>query len=237
MRLILAASLVALPLAALAEDKPRNFTVEADAAYMKSTGSSEKETLKGRMEAQYTKSSWSHLLKLEGLNEVDNATNLRSAERYLVMEKTSWNFTERDYLFVKPQWEKDLHSGFEYQAFLAVGYGHIFVKSDTMFLSTDLGVGARRTKQDTGLGGATDEEAMGNGAIKFEWKFLPNARFNEDASLETSSSASVYRTRTAVTVSMTDMLGLNVAYETKRDTSAANSYDTLTTFGLNYRLK
>lgn len=237
MRFMLATALLALPLVAMADGEPRKFTMEADAAYMKSTGTSNKETLKGRVDTQYKTGAWAHQFKVEGLNEMDNDTNVRSAERYLAMEKTSWNFTERDYLFVKPQWEKDLHSGYEYQAFLAAGYGHIFLKSDNLFLSTDLGAGKRRTKQDTGLGGATDSESMGNAALKFEWKFLPNARFNEDASAETSSNASIYRTRSAITVNMTDMLGLSMVYETKRDTGTANSSDTLTTFGLNYRLK
>lgn len=237
-RSLLATALLAIvPALVLADEPERAFTGEVDAAWMKSTGSSNKETLKGRVDTQYKTGRWAHQFKAEGLNETDNDTGIRSIERYLVMEKSSWSFTERDYIFVKPQWEKDVKSGFEYQAFLAVGYGREFLKSDSLFLSMDFGAGSRYSKQDTGLGGKTDSEGMGNVALKFEWKFLPNARFNEDASVETGKDSTVYRTRSAVTVNVTDVVGLNFAYETKRDTGPSNTEDTLTTFGLNYRFK
>ncbi len=237
MRSILAAALLApLSMAALADEPTRAFTGEVDAAYMKSTGSSNKETLKGRFDTQYKQERWAHQLKAEGLNEVDNDTGIRSIERYLVMEKSSWSFTERDYIFIKPQWEKDLQSGFEYQAFLAIGYGREFLKSDTLFLSMDFGAGSRYSKLDSAVGGS-ETEALGNVALKLEWKFAPNARFNEDASVETGDSGTVLRTRSAVTVNITDVVGLNLAYETKHDSGPSDTQDTLTTFGLNYRFK
>jgi putative salt-induced outer membrane protein len=222
---------------AIADDTTRHFTAEADAAYLKSTGSSNKETLKARLDSQYKAGAWTYELKTEGLNETDNDANMRTRERYLAMEKTSWSFTDRDYLFLKPQWEKDLQSGYEYQTFLAAGYGRKFIKSENINLSMDFGAGTRHSKEDTHLGGKSDDEAMSNVALKFEWKFLPNARFNEDASAETAKDSSVYRTRSAITVNMTNVLGFSLIYETKRDTGPANTDDTLTTVGLSYRLK
>lgn len=230
------AALSSLSMTALADETTSAFKGEANATYMKSSGSGNKETVKGRIETQYKSGKWTYDFKTEGLNEVDNDTQVRSSERYLAVEKTSWSFTERDYIFVKPQWEKDLQSGYEYQAFIAAGYGRNFIKTDTMSLSMDFGAGTRHTKEDTGLGGKTDAETMSNVALKYEWKILPNLRFNEDASAENAKDSSVYRTRSALTASITDVLGVSLVYETKRDTGPANIEDTLTTFGLNYRM-
>lgn len=217
--------------AVAAEESP--VSGEAHVAWLKSTGSSEKETFKGRLESRYVHEDWSHELKLEGLNELDGSTGDRTSERYLVQEKSSWNYTERDYLFVKLQAEKDQQTSWDYQAFAALGYGHIFIRTDTMFLSTELGAGARHNKHE--LTGATVNDALGNAELEYEWKFRPGARFNEDASVEAGKEGTVIRTRTALTFDLTEVLNLSVVYETKRDDGPADLDDTLTAVGIGYR--
>jgi putative salt-induced outer membrane protein len=228
-------ALFMLPTAALAAEGEKPFTMDANAAYVKSTGSSNKETIKGLLDMQYKADSWTHQFHAEGINEADNDTDQHTTERYLAFEKSSWNFTERDYLFIKPQWEKDLQSAFDYQAFLAAGYGRKVIKTDTMLLNTDFGVGVRRSKLDAS--GETKDDALGNFVLKYEWKFSKSARFNEDLSVETGSSGTVTRTRTAITADITDVLGLTLAYETKTDSGESEVQDSLTTFGLTYRLR
>lgn len=226
-------SLPVLATAAEGDDKP--FTMDANAAYLKSTGSSNKETIKGLLDMQYKMAAWTHQFHADGLNEADNDTGEHTTERYLVFEKSSWNFTERDYLFVKPQWEKDLQSVYVYQALVAAGYGRNVIKSDTMLLNVDLGAGVRSSKFY--LTRETKEDGIGNLALKYEWKFARNARFNEDLSVETGDSGTVARTRTALTADITDVLGLTLAYETKTDSGPSEVADSLTTFGLTYRLR
>ncbi len=228
-------ALFMLPAAVLAAEGEKPFTMDANAAYVKSTGSSNKETIKGLLDMQYKAGSWTHQFHAEGINEADNDTDQHTTERYLVFEKSSWNFTERDYLFVKPQWEKDLQSAFDYQAFLAAGYGRKVIKTDTMLLNTDFGVGVRRSKLEAN--GETEDDTLGNFVLKYEWKFSKSARFNEDLSVETGSSGTVTRTRTAITADITDVLGLTLAYETKADSGESEVQDSLTTFGLTYRLR
>ncbi len=227
--------LLAVPAASLAVEPEKPFTMDANVAYVKSTGSSNKETIKGLVDLLYKSGSWAHQFHAEGLNEADNDTDQHTTERYLAFEKSSWNFTERDYLFIKPQWEKDLQSAYDYQAFLAAGYGRKIIKTDTMLLNTDFGAGVRRSKLD--VNGETEDEALGNFVLKYEWKFSKSARFNEDLSVETGSSGTVTRTRTALTADITDVLGLGLAYETKTDSGASKVEDSLTTFGFTYRLR
>src|SRR6218665_1630439 len=162
-------ALLMVPAASLAAEPEKPFTMDANAAWVKSTGSTNKQTLRGLLDLQYKMDAWTHQLHAEGLNESDKNSDLSSTERYLVFEKSSWNFTERDYLFVKPQWEKDLQSAYEYQVFLAAGYGRNVIKTDTMILNTDFGAGVRRSKLE--INGHTEDETLGNFALKYEWKF------------------------------------------------------------------
>lgn len=228
-------ALMMAPAVSLAAEGEKPFTMDANAAYVKSTGSSNKETIKGLLDLQYKAGTWAHQFHAEGLNEADNDTDQHTTERYLAFEKSSWNFTERDYLFVKPQWEKDLQSAYDYQAFLAAGYGRKVIKTDTILLNTDLGAGVRRSKLE--INGEVEDEALGNFVLKYEWKFSKSARFNEDLSVETGSSGTVTRTRTAITADITDVLGLTLAYETKTDSGESKVEDSLTTFGLTYRMR
>ncbi|MDQ8036420.1 MAG: DUF481 domain-containing protein [Pedobacter sp.] len=236
MRRAILPALLLLPVwshAAEAEEKP--FTMDANAAWVKSTGSSNKETIKGLLDLQYKAGAWTHQFHAEGLNEADKSSDASSTERYLVFEKSSWNFTERDYLFVKPQWEKDLQSLYTYQAFLAAGYGRNVIKTDTMIFNTDFGAGSRYSKLESN--GHTENETLGNFALKYEWQFTKNARFNEDLSVEVGANGTVARTRTALTADVTDVLGLTLAYESKTDSGPSEVEDSLTTFGLTYRLR
>lgn len=236
MRSVLTAALFLVPLASWADEPVKSpFSGEVDAAYLKSTGSSNKETIKGRADTQYATGAWAHQFKVEGLNEADNDTGEHTTERYLALEKSSWNFTDRDYLFGKLQWEKDLQTEYDYQAFLAAGYGRQFIKSETMLLSTDFGAGVRYNKIDAT--GETESEALGNFVLKYEWTFRKGGRLNEDLSVESGQSGTVLRTRTALTFDLTDVLGLTMAYETKTDSGPSEVQDTLTTVGLNYRFK
>ncbi|MCC2638542.1 MAG: hypothetical protein K0Q68_2261 [Moraxellaceae bacterium] len=236
MRNILVALVLLLPVPALAaEAPPRALTGEGEAAYLKSSGSSTQETFKGFSFLRYQREPWTHELRLEALNEANGDTGLRTRERYFGMEKSSWNFTPRDYLFIKPQYEKDLQSAYEYQAQLALGYGHQFLKTETLLLKTDIGAGLRHNKRD--VTGEEENEGVGNLALKFEWKFRPGGRFTEDASVDAGRESSITRTRSALIFSLTDILGLVVAYETRNDDGPVTLNDSLMTLGLNYQLK
>lgn len=225
-----------LPGAAVAEGLPaRVLTGEGEVTYLRSSGSSNQETFKGFSGWRYQRDAWAHELRLEGLNESSADTGLRTRERYFVMEKTSWNFTPRDYLFVKPQFEKDLQSANEYQLQVALGYGHQFLKSDTLLLTTDLGAGLRHSKAN--VTGDSSDEAVGNAALKFEWRFRPGARFTEDIAVDTGRESTIVRTRSALHFDITTIFGVVVAYDTRRDDGPVLLNDSITTVGLSYRLK
>lgn len=235
-----ALALLVAPGAVLAEGEvvppPRALTGEGEFAYLRSSGGgSNRETLKGFSYLRYQRRDWSHELRLEALNEADSDLGIRTRERYFVMEKSSWNFTPRDYLFLRPQYEKDLQSAYEFQAQLALGYGHRFVQTDTLLVSTDIGAGYRHSQQEAN--GEPDQEAVGNAAFKAEWKFRPGARATEDISVDAGADSTVLRTRTALIFKISTLFGLVVAYETRREDGPVLVQESVTSVALNYQLK
>lgn len=230
-------AVLAVPAAAQQAPKqpPRPVSVEAETTYLRSSGSSEQETFKGFFNLRYRRDAWAHEFRAEGINETDSQTGARTRERYLAMEKTSWNFTPRDYLFIKPQYEKDLQSAYEYQALLSAGYGHQFFKTEALRWNVDLGAGSRYSKSDVTR--AVDTEAVGNLATRLDWQFRSGARFTETASVEAGEDNTIIRTRTAFIFTLTDVLGLSISYDTKHDNSEPRVNDTVLSFGLNYLLK
>jgi putative salt-induced outer membrane protein len=217
----------------LAEDAARPFSGGADVAYLKSTGSTEKETFKGRLDGKYVQGVWTHEGTLEGLNELDGLTDTRTRERYLALGKTSRRFTERDYLFIKLQAETDKQSSYDYQAFLAAGYGRDIIKTDTMNLALELGAGVRHNKDEPT--GDTENEALGNTTLKYDWRFRAGARLFEEAGVEFGEDSTVVRSRTGVEFDIIEVVKLSIAYEYKRDDGPANLEDTLTVVGLSYK--
>lgn len=210
-------------------------TGEAQASYLRSSGSSSQETLKGLLDTRYARAAWTHEFKFEVLNETDSLSGRHTRERYLVIEKSSWNFTPRDYLFVRSQYEKDRQSFYDYQAMLTAGYGHQFLKTETLFLSLDAGAGLRHSKDR--ISRDHDEDVVANTALRFEWKFSPGGRLTENASIEAGEENSIARTRTALHLALTGVMGLLVAFETKHDDSSLAAADTLLTIGLSYRFQ
>lgn len=238
MRAVWAAAFLVAPVAAQAEGEApsRALTGEGEFAYLRSSGSSSnRETLKGFSYLRYQRRDWSHETRVEALNESNSDLGIRTRERYYVMEKSSWNFTPRDYLFVRPQYEKDLQSAYEYQSLVALGYGHRFVQNDTLMVSADIGAGYRHSKAE--ITGDSDDEAIGNAAFKAEWKFRPGARATEDIAVDSGRDSTVVRTRTAVIFKLSTLFGMVVAYETKRDDGDVLIKDAITSVGLNYQLK
>lgn len=226
------AAVLLIPSTALAEDTPA-LSGEVGLAWLRSTGSSERATFKGRAGAQYVHGSWTHEVRADALRESDNGSDEPTRQRYLVLGKSSWNFTPNDYLFSKIQAERDEQSDFDYQAFVAAGYGRALIKRDDLTLTADLGPGIRRSKNR--LTQVTEDENLVLGGLQFAWLFRPGASLKSELSVEAGEVSTVTRTRSAVSMGLTEVLALEVAYETKRDTGPTDLDDTITTVGLNYR--
>jgi putative salt-induced outer membrane protein YdiY len=210
-------------------------TGEVQLSYLKSNGSSSLETLKGLLASKYARDVWTHDFRFEVLNETDSISGRHTRERYLVIEKTSWNFTPRDYLFVRPQFEKDQQSLYDYQTMLTTGYGHQFFKTEKVLLSIDAGVGVRHSKAR--ISRDHDEDTVANSVLNFEWRFRPGSRLVENASVEGGEENTIARSRTALNFSLTGVLGLVISFDIKHDDSSATADDSLLTVGLSYVLK
>lgn len=206
---------------------------EANLAWIRSSGSSDRETLKTRLFGSMSQGQWTHEALIEGLRERDGLSATVLQQRYLWQGKSSWRFTERDYLFAKVQGERDRQSAFRRQTFAALGYGRKLVQQETIELSADLGAGVRRNQDRVTR--ESDDEGLLNAAMNFIWRLNDSTHFSADVALESGRLSTTTRTRSALTVALGAGLHLEVAHETKNDNGPARQRDAITTVGLAYR--
>ena len=227
-----AAVLLLVSSVAIAAEAPPP-TAEANLAWLRASGSSERETLKLRLAGSVSRGQWTHEARIEGLRETDASSTTALRQRYLWLEKSSWNFTERDYLFGKLQGERDLQSSFRRQTLAALGYGRKLIQSEAIDLAADLGAGVRRSKDRATR--VSDDEAIANGALNFVWRVREGLRVAADLSVESGDTSTTTRTRSALSLALNTSLHLEVAHETKHDNGPTNQRDAITTVGLAYR--
>lgn len=226
--------LLVFPLAGLASSAvPPPATVEANLAWLRSSGSSDRETLKLRLAGTLTRGEWTHEALLEGLRERGDGGTTPLSQRGLWREKSSWNFTERDYLFGKAQGERDVQSTYRRQVLLALGYGRRLIADETMDLAADLGAGVRRSKDRATR--ISDDEAIANGALNFTWRIREGTRFAAELSVDSGKLSTTTRTRSALSIALGEGLHAEVAHETKNENGPTRQRDSITTVGLAYR--
>src|SRR5688572_5022559 len=116
--------------AVMAQDEP--FEASIALGYVGTTGNTDTTTFNTEVLVTLRTDNWTHNGKLQGLGAQEDSITI--AERYLLEEKSDFNLDEMNYLFGKGSYLDDRFSGYNYQASLAAGYGHYFLKSDTFSL-------------------------------------------------------------------------------------------------------
>lgn len=227
---LLFAAVVATPSIAAETPSP---SAEANLAWLRASGSSERETLKLRLAGSVSRGQWKHEARVEALRETDGTSPAPLNERHLWLEKSSWNFTERDYLFGKLQGERDVQSAFRRQTVAALGYGRKLIQSEAIDLAADLGAGVRRNKDRATR--ASDNETITNGGLDFVWRVREGMRVAAELAVESGDTSTTTRTRSALSLALNAKLHLEIAHETKHDNGPVKQRDAITTVGLSYR--
>src|SRR5689334_24192614 len=104
MRLRTLGWLCLVPLPALAADPPPPWSGEVSAGLVVTSGNTKSSTMNGKAQAVYTSERWRNTSDALGLNTTTTdpltGDDVRTAERYLLGNKTDFNFTEHDYAFL-----------------------------------------------------------------------------------------------------------------------------------------
>ena len=195
---------------------------EAALSYLITRGNSESDTLQGKVSAERDGIRWRHTAKAEGSNtQSEDATTgvkSRTGERYFASYKLDRKLGDNaaNYVFNIVSYDKDLFSGYHYQASYALGIGRRWIDSDIHTFDTEIGPGFRSVclEPETSYSDCDDTEdsAIARVAAKYSWKISEGAQFREDVFSEISDEISTVRAETSLTTRINGSLSARIAH-------------------------
>ena len=214
--LILASSLVVTGNAFAEEKKTEEekspWTSSVEFGFVRTTGNTQTQTTALKADAVYEVDKWRHTGHAEGYgqkSENDLGEEVVSAERYELLGKSDYKFTDSDYEFGLIRLQKDRFSGFEYENTLSLGYGRKAILQDNMELDLEIGPGARFFKIDNG---ESDSEALLALAANYWWAITDNSKFIQELKADIGESFTSSRSVTGIQANINKTLALKFTY-------------------------
>ncbi|MDH5617447.1 MAG: DUF481 domain-containing protein [Gammaproteobacteria bacterium] len=229
---VIAAALLA-PFSLMAQDAPESpWSGKATLGYLATSGNTENTTLNSGFEVGYTAGKWVHILNAAAINASEN--ELTTAEAYNLGWKSERNLTDKDFLFGRLDWRKDIFGGFDTQFSQTVGYGRRLIDSDQHKLNAEIGAGARQsTLQD----GTKEDETIFRGGMYYKWLFSETAEFRQNLTTEAGDENTYIESVTALSAKLLGDLALVASYTIKHNTDVLpllEETDTYTALSLEY---
>lgn len=206
---------------AWADEADNGWSGEVALSYLITRGNSESDTLQGKVSAERDGVRWRHTAKAEASNtqsEDSAGVKSRTGERYFSSYKLDRKLGDNaaNYLFNIVTYDKDLFSGYHYQASYALGLGRRWLDSGVHTLDTEFGPGFRSVclePEDSYTSCQdTEDAAIARVAAKYHWKISEGAQFREDVSSEISDDLTTVRAETSLTSQLNGSLSMRIAH-------------------------
>ncbi|MGQ0587424.1 MAG: DUF481 domain-containing protein [Gammaproteobacteria bacterium] len=224
---------------ALAADPPPPWSGEASAGMVVTTGNSESETINAKAQVVYQSERWRNTtdastIKTEQTDAVTGA-DVRTAERYLLGNKTDFNFTERDYAFLALEFEKDLVGPVRERTSETAGYGRKVLTGPEHLLEAELGAGARQTEAQ--FTAEENSDLIVRGRLAYKWAFSETSNFAETIKVESGDSNTFTESVTELKVSLVGKLFFLGSYTVRSNSDVppgTEKTDTVTSLSLGW---
>lgn len=218
---------------------PPPWSGEASVGIVVTTGNSESETFNAKGDVVYQSKIWRNTLNATAIKaqQTNAATGLeeKTAERYLVGNKTDFNFTDRDYAFLALEFEKDLFGPTRERTSETVGYGRKLLVGPVHTLEAEIGGGARQTEAQVTEEKETD--AIARGRVAYKWNFSEANYFTETAKVESGASNTFVESVSELRVSLIGKLFAVTSYTVRTNSDVpvgTRKTDTITAFNLGW---
>ncbi len=227
----------AIPGAVLAADPPPRWSGEASAGVVVTSGNSESATTNAKGEVVYNSERWRDTFNASALNTSQTVAGVeaRTAERYLVGNKTDFNFTDRDYAFLALEFENDLFGPIRERTSETAGYGRKLLTGPRHTLEAELGAGARQTEAQ--VTAEKNSDAIGRGRLAYKWALSETSHFAETAKVESGDSNTFVESVTELKVSLVGKLFVLGSYTLRQNSDVppgTQKTDTITTINLGW---
>ena len=202
------------------EDKSP-WTSSVELGFIRTTGNTATQNIAAKADLIYEVDKWRHTGHAEAYSsEAENqetGENEVSAERYQLLGKSDYKFTERDYAYGLINLQKDRFSGFEYDHIVSVGYGRKVIKQDNMELDLEIGPGERFFKIDVPDAEA-DEEAVLRLAANYWWQITDTSKFTQLLSTDIGEEITSSESITGIQANINKTLALKFTYTVRHKT-------------------
>lgn len=199
---------------------------EISAGYLGTSGNSETRSLNAKLGLDYTQERWKNSFLATALGSAESAGS--TAERYTAANKTDFNFSERDYVFVALEWEKDLFGGIRQRTSETVGYGRHVLTGPVHTLDLEAGVGARQTEEN--VTGLKDDDLIGRLAGKYVWAFSETGSFLQTVKVETGDTNTFTESVSELKLAIVGNLHAMLSYTIRNNSDVPAGTDKTDTF-------
>jgi len=199
----------------LAQQGPvtNDFMTEVELGAIFTSGNTEDENVKYKITFDWLRGDWEHQFMTEGFRS--SKEDELSAQRLYHVASTRLNVNEDTYWSGRVAYEDDRFSGYDYQADITGSYGRNFLQTiDNMALSTELGVGMRKSESEF----ESFNEAIIRAAGNYEWGISDTANFIQTLSVEAGDESTIFRSESAIESEIMENLSLRFSIKVKSQT-------------------
>lgn len=248
----LALSVILLaPLCAWCADAPPPmgvWTGKGQIGYVATHGNTEAKSANAALDLSLLEGDWKHALHLDGLYA--QSADITSAQRWNAGWQSNYNFTSNLYTFGTLRYDRDLFSGFQYQASVAAGIGYKIFDTPGTKLSVQLGAGYRKERLESLIkdaSGAVVQRVLGDSTsdgiasagLDYSQALTSTTTLSDKLLVEAGSSNTLVTNALALTVKMSTKLALSVGYSLQNNSDpppGLKKLDTIETVNLVFAL-
>ncbi len=182
----------------------------AELGFIMNRGNTDSDSLNAQLRVENTRQQWRHRAEAKVLRITEEDTT--TAESYEVSGRSDYLLDDNDYLFGSLRYESDEFAGYDRRTTEVVGYGHQFLKRESMHLKGELGAGGRQTKF---VDGSDDNESIVRVGLDYKWQISKTSSFSEVVYVEHGSNNTYTESVTALTAKINNSLAMKVSYTIK----------------------
>lgn len=215
----------------LTPEKP--WKAEVGLGIMLTSGNTDTRSINGLAELIYERAQWRHTGRAEALNS--SADDIGTAERYSLLGKSDYKLDDWNYLYGLIGYEDDRFSGYDYQSNVGVGYGRDLVRTDTLHINAEAGVGARHYRIEDG---DSDTEGTIRLAGALNWKISEAALFTQELDTTIGEELTVTNSITSLSTQIVGNLAAKLSVHVRHISDVppdVEKRDTKTTATLVYK--
>jgi putative salt-induced outer membrane protein len=184
-------------------------------------GNTVSETFHAKADVTFLGNAWKHAGGLSTLRssarDPDSGEDETTGNRYELHAQSDYRFSPRSYTFAGVRYENDDFAPFEYQAVATLGYGHKVVDSEATQLSTEAGVGYRRSKERS-TGDTMGDIIVFRGQLRYQQKLTATTKVFNTLLVENGDDNTFAQNDAGISVSISNTLALNVTYVVRHNT-------------------